>query len=238
MSSTKPLVLYSHATGPNPWKVAIILEELKIPYETKSLEFPQMKQEPYESLNPNGRVPAIEDPNTGVKLFEVHPPTIPSQLTKTNNIQSGAIIEYLIETYDTSAALHSTSSPDKFLEKSWLHFQMSGQGPYFGQKAWFTYFHPEKGITSAIERYANEIKRVVGVIDRHLAKTGKPYLVGDKVSYADLAFVPWHMALGFLVPDWDPSKEHPNFTKWNQSLLDRPSVKKITADKAAASQKK
>lgn len=221
MSSTKPLVLYSHATGPNPWKVAIILEELKIPYETKFLEFPQMKQEPYESLNPNGRVPAIEDPNTGVKLFE-----------------SGAIIEYLIETYDTSAALHSTSSPDKFLEKSWLHFQMSGQGPYFGQKAWFTYFHPEKGITSAIERYANEIKRVVGVIDRHLAKTGKPYLVGDKVSYADLAFVPWHMALGFLVPDWDPSKEHPNFTKWNQSLLDRPSVKKITADKAAASQKK
>ncbi|EKG09914.1 Glutathione S-transferase [Macrophomina phaseolina MS6] len=220
MSSLKPIVLYSHASGPNPWKVAIVLEELNLPYETKFLEFPQMKQEPFESLNPNGRVPAIEDPNTGVKLFE-----------------SGAIIEYLIETYDQSATLHYASSPEKFLEKSWLHFQMSGQGPYYGQKAWFAYFHPERNITSAIERYTTEIKRVLGVIDRHLAKSGKPYLVGDKVSYADLAFVPWHMNLGFLLPDSDPSKEFPTFAKWNQSLLERPSVKKIAADKAAASQK-
>lgn len=85
MSSVKPIVLYSHATGPNPWKVAIILEELKIPYETKFLEFPEMKQEPYESLNPNGRVPAIEDPNTGINVFEVRlhslPPSHPSKLT-------------------------------------------------------------------------------------------------------------------------------------------------------------
>lgn len=220
MSSLKPLVLYSHATGPNPWKVAIILEELQLPYETKFLEFPQMKQDPYESINPNGRVPALEDLNTGVKLFE-----------------SGAIITYLIDTYDKDASLHSTTLPEKYLEQSWLHFQMSGQGPYYGQKAWFTYFHPEKNLTSAIDRYANEIKRVVGVIDRHLQKSGKPYLVGDRVSYADLAFVPWHMALGFLVPDWDYAKEAPHFAKWNQSLLDRPAVKKIAEEKAKASQK-
>ena len=77
----------------------------------------------------------------------------------------------------------------------------------------------------------------VSVIDRHLQKSGKPYLVGDRVSYADLAFVPWHMALGFLVPDWDYAKEAPHFAKWNQSLLDRPAVKKIAEEKAKASQK-
>ncbi|KAL0257752.1 hypothetical protein SLS55_006915 [Diplodia seriata] len=220
MSSLKPIVLYSHATGPNPWKVAIILEELKIPYETKFLEFPEMKQDPYESINPNGRVPAIEDPNTGIKLFE-----------------SGAIIQYLVDTYDKSNALHHASGAEKYLEQAWLHFQMSGQGPYYGQKAWFTYFHPEKNLTSAIDRYANEIKRVVGVIDRHLKKTGNPYLVGDRVSYADLAFVPWHMGLGFLTPDWDYAKDFPTFAKWNQSLLDRPAVKKIADDKAMAAQK-
>jgi glutathione S-transferase len=60
------------------------IEELKIPYETKLLEFPEMKQPAYEKINPNGRVPAIEDPNTGLILWE-----------------SGAIIEYLVETYDT-----------------------------------------------------------------------------------------------------------------------------------------
>lgn len=76
---TKPIVLYSHASGPNPWKVAILLEELGLPYETRFQEFPDLKKEPYISLNPNGRVPAIEDPNTGITLGEVsstrfHPP--------------------------------------------------------------------------------------------------------------------------------------------------------------------
>lgn len=78
MAATQPLILYSHNTGPNPWKVAIILEELKVPYETKFLDFPAMKQEPFESLNPNGRVPALEDPNTGVKMFEVRTQASPS----------------------------------------------------------------------------------------------------------------------------------------------------------------
>ena len=68
---TKPITLYSHASGPNPWKVAILLEELGLPYETVYLQFSDLKKEPFESKNPNGRVPAIEDPNTGVTMFEV-----------------------------------------------------------------------------------------------------------------------------------------------------------------------
>lgn len=68
---SKPIILYSHKGGPNPWKVAIILEELGLPYETKFIEFQDMKKEgPLIDINPNGRVPAIEDPNTGVSMFE------------------------------------------------------------------------------------------------------------------------------------------------------------------------
>ncbi len=88
---SKPIILYGHAQvsslfvgppvsfidslpqGPNPWKVAIILEELGLKYEHKMLDFPDMKKEPYESINPNGRVPSIEDPNTGLAIFEVSP---------------------------------------------------------------------------------------------------------------------------------------------------------------------
>lgn len=51
--------------------MAIILEELGVPYENKFLDFGELKKEPFISINPNGRVPAIEDPNTGFKLFEV-----------------------------------------------------------------------------------------------------------------------------------------------------------------------
>jgi glutathione S-transferase len=55
---------------------------------------------------------------------------------------------------------------------------MSGQGPYFGQAAWFTKFHSEQ-VKSAQDRYLDQIKRVVSVLDKHLQ--GKQYLVGDKV---------------------------------------------------------
>ena len=67
----------------------------------------------YEKVNPNGRVPAIEDPNTGITLWE-----------------SGAIIEYLIEKYDTSKSLTYDTEPEKYHLKQWLYFQTSGQGPY------------------------------------------------------------------------------------------------------------
>ncbi|KAM3496877.1 hypothetical protein MY10362_009754 [Beauveria mimosiformis] len=78
MASLQPIKLYAHKKGPNPWKVALILEELGLPYETTYLEFPDAKVEPYISLNPNGKLPAIQDPNHSIELFE-----------------SGAIIEYL-----------------------------------------------------------------------------------------------------------------------------------------------
>lgn len=71
MASLQPIKLYAHKKGPNPWKVALLLEELGLPYETTYLEFPETKVEPYVSLNPNGKLPSIEDPNQGIKLFEV-----------------------------------------------------------------------------------------------------------------------------------------------------------------------
>jgi glutathione S-transferase len=51
--------------------------------------------------------------------------------------QSCQIIEYLIDRYDTSANLTYTSSPEKYYVKQWLMFQVSGQGPYFGQGYWY-----------------------------------------------------------------------------------------------------
>lgn len=174
-----------------------------------------LKKEPYESINPNGRVPAIEDPNTGVTIFE-----------------SGAIVEYLIENYDKNNILNYTTSPEKYQLKSWLHFQMSGQGPYFGQFAWFNFFHPEK-IPSAIERYTKEIKRVIGVLDRQL-KQNKGHLVGDKVTYADLAFIMWNnVVFGPLKEEIDAEKNFPDFFAWHQKLISRPAVSKVLETKAS-----
>lgn len=203
--SLQPITLHSHASGPNPWKVVMVLQELNIPYIDKYVEFSEIKKEPYVSVNPNGRVPAIEDPNTGITLWE-----------------SGAILEYLVETYDKEHKISFTQgSKDYFLAKQWLHFQMSGQGPYFGQAVWFTRYHPEK-VESAKERYVNEIRRVSGVLDKYLAD--KEYLVGGKFSYVDLAFIPWYIILPLL--DIDASKEFPNLDAWLKRQQARPAIAK------------
>lgn len=115
----KPIKLYSHPGGPNPWKVAILLEELGIPYDTQLMDFGELKKDPFESVNPNGRVPAIEDPNTGLNMWE-----------------SGAIIAYLLETYDKGNTLRYTAGKERWEQECWLHLQTSGQGPYYGQRAW------------------------------------------------------------------------------------------------------
>lgn len=64
-------VIENKKKGPNPWKVAIILEELGVPYHQEFLDFSVLKQEPFISANPNGRLPALEDSNTSITLFEV-----------------------------------------------------------------------------------------------------------------------------------------------------------------------
>lgn len=219
MSSTiKPIHIHGHASGPNPWKVAIILEELQIPYEWEMMDMGEIKKPPFEKINPNGRVPVIIDPNTNITLWE-----------------SGAIIEYLVETYDKANTLTYTTFPEKYHLKQWLHFQMSGQGPYFGQAAWFNVLMPEK-VPQAQKRYKDQLVRVFDVLNRALE--GKEYLVGDKCTYADLAFVTWDAIVPWIFGDeykeLNIENNYPNFFAWNKRVTARPAVKKVLADRQAA----
>ncbi|GIJ91351.1 glutathione S-transferase, nitrogen catabolite repression regulator [Aspergillus pseudoviridinutans] len=116
-ASLKPNVPWSHVIGPNPLKVVFILEQLGFLYEQKYLPMDEMKKEPFVNINPNGRIPAIEDPNAAITLWE-----------------SGAILECLVEAYNKQNAISFPAGTPEYLHaKQWLHFQMSGQGPYFGQ---------------------------------------------------------------------------------------------------------
>lgn len=148
---------------------------------------------------------AIVDPNTNLKLWE-----------------SGAIIQYLITQYDKEHKLSYTSLIERNQLNQWLMFQMSGQGPYFGQASWFGILHPEK-IPSAIERYQNEVRRVLGVLDGALE--GKDWLVGDKCTFADLAFVTWNDTLPLMGMGEDPLKEFVNVVAWHKRMTSRESFK-------------
>ena len=98
--------------------MSIILTELSLAFESEFLALNNIKNPEYLKLNPNGRLPTLIDPNNGgFTLWE-----------------SGAIIEYLIAKYDKDHLIsYEAGSNLDFECKQWLYFQMSGQGPYYGQ---------------------------------------------------------------------------------------------------------
>ena len=124
MSSTiQPLTLYGR-DGPHPPKVAMLLTLLSIPHTTNPISFADVKSPAFLAINPNGRMPALHDPNTDITIWE-----------------SGAIIEYLVETYDKERKLSfERGSKEDWMARQWLYFQVSGQGPYFGQVVWVCFF--------------------------------------------------------------------------------------------------
>jgi glutathione S-transferase len=93
---------------------------------------------------------------------------------------------------------------------------------YFGQADWFVSRHHEK-IPSAIERYQNEIRRIFGVLEGLLE--GKQWLVGDKVTFADLAFLPYNDRVErFLTcPAENRFDGFPNVKAWHEKMTSRPS---------------
>ncbi|KAJ5638760.1 glutathione transferase [Penicillium herquei] len=206
---SQPITVWLTPPGPNSWKVICVLEELQIPYNIHSFKFDDVKNPPFINVNPNGRVPAIVDPNTNLTLWE-----------------SGAIIQYLEEVYDTEKKLTYETLNERHLLNQYLHFQMSGQGPYYGQAGWFTVLHHEK-LPSAIARYHAQIHRILGVLNGLLE--GKEWLVGDKCTFADLSFLPWNNRVNMVLatpPGEDPLEPYPNVRAWQRRMESRPSWKR------------
>ena len=186
-----------------------MLEESGLEYEAHLVSFSTDDQHSpeFESLNPNGKIPAILDPNgPGGKplgLFE-----------------SGAILQYLAE---KSGKLLSDDPATKYETIQWLHFQMGGIGPMFGQFGHFYKFakdtcdHPYP-----TERYKNEVQRLCEVMDGHLSD--KEYMVGGEYSIADLAIWPWYRTLGgfYEAGDFLELNEYENVNRWSKLCSERP----------------
>ena len=159
---------------PNGQKVHIALEELGLPYTVSPINIGEGEQfrPEFLAINPNHRIPAIVDTDGpgGQKL---------------TLFESGAILIYLAE---KTGKLIPADAHGRYICLQWLMFQMSGIGPMFGQYNHFANYAPEK-LPYAIERYGNEARRLVRVLQRRLAEA--PYLAGNDYSIADIATFPW-----------------------------------------------
>jgi GST-like protein len=162
--------LYTAAT-PNGWKVSVMLEEVGLPYKVKALNLSKLdqKQAWFLQVNPNGRIPAIVDHQDGdFPVFE-----------------SGAILIYLAE---KTGRLLPTERKARSRALQWLMFQMGGVGPMMGQASIFYRYWPEK-YQPAINRYQNEAKRLLGVLNQRLGES--EWLGGEAYSIADIANWCW-----------------------------------------------
>ncbi len=167
------LQLYSLAT-PNGVKISIMLEETGLPYEAHQIDFSEGDQrtDAYLSLNPNGKIPAIIDPDgpngEPLALFE-----------------SGAILHYLAE---KTGKLLPEAAAARWHAMQWVFFQVGHVGPMFGQVGYFHKFEGrEWDDKRALKHYVAESARLLGVMDTHLA--GREWFVADSFSIADISML-------------------------------------------------
>ena len=206
------LQLYSLPT-PNGVKASIMLEEIELPYEPHLIDIGKNESWTSEflSLNPNGKIPAIIDPDgpggKPIGLFE-----------------SGAILLYLAE---KTGKLLPADPAARYETIAWVFFQMASVGPMFGQVGFFHKFAGrEIEDKRPLERYSAESKRLLGVLETRL--DGRQWIMGDDYTIADVSMIGWvRNQIGFYgagdLVDYASLKHVP---AWLERALARPAVQR------------
>jgi GST-like protein len=205
------LQLYSLNT-PNGVKVSIMLEELGLPYEPHLVDIGKDETWTPEflSLNPNGKIPAIVDPDgPGGRPFGL--------------FESGAILLYLA---DKTGRLIPSDPARRWETIQWVFFQMAAVGPMFGQLGYFNRF-AGRAIEDKrpLQRYAGESKRLLGVLERRLE--GREWIMGE-YGIADVATLGWvrNLVTFYEARDLVEFDTLRNVPAWLERGLARPAVQR------------
>jgi len=210
-----PLQLYSLGT-PNGQKVTIMLEELLAAghrgaeYDAWLIRINEGEQfsSGFVAINPNSKIPAMLDRSSDppTKLFE-----------------SGSILLYLAEKF---GAFLPTEHYRRAATMNWLMWQM-GSAPFVGGGFGHFYAYAPLKIEYAINRYAMETKRLLHVLDTHLAAS--EYMAGDEYTIADIAIWPWYGAImrsAYGAQEFLSVGEYRNVARWVDLIGSRPAVKR------------
>jgi GST-like protein len=208
-----PLQLYSLGT-PNGVKVTILLEELLAAglgaeYDAFLINITQGVQfgSGFVELNPNSKIPALFDVETGLRVFE-----------------SGAILLYLAEKY---GAFIPADLAGRTECQSWLMWQM-GSAPYLGGGFGHFYAYAPEKYQYPIDRFTMEVKRQLDVLNQRLENN--TYLCGNEYTIADMAVFAWYGVL--LIDDlYSASKflsvdDYTPAVRWAKSIDARDAVQR------------
>ena len=208
------LQLYSLAT-PNGVKVTVMLEELleaghkNADYDAWLINIQEGDQfgSGFVGVNPNSKIPALFDHDTGVRVFE-----------------SGNILLYLAEKF---GAFLPKDIKGRTETLNWL-FWLQGSAPYLGGGFGHFYAYAPEKMEYPINRFSMEAKRQLDVLDRQLAD--HPFIAGDDYTIADMAIAPWY---GSVVrgDTYDAAKfldtaSYKNVNRWVDSVFARPAYQR------------
>ena len=198
------MILFYYNSGPNPMKVALLLEEAGLPYEPRPIDMLKGDQHTaeYRAINPNAKAPAIVD--DGIAVFD-----------------SNAILLYLAE--KTGRFLPPDTPAGRAELLSWLMFIATGVGPYSGQAVHFRHFAPE--MPYAHNRYQREVERHYRILDERLAH--HKYLAGDTYTIVDMALWGWARMVPRVLEG--AYEAMPNVKRLLDEISERPAAKAALA---------
>lgn len=203
--------LYTAATM-NGYKPVIFLEEAGVPYDLTFVDFSKNEQKApdYLKLNPNGKIPTIEDRSEGRAIFE-----------------SGAILWHLATKY---GKFLPTDEAAKSEVMQWMFFQVGHIGPMMGQAMYFQHIAAPNGQVEpfSIKRYVDESRRLLEVMNTRLE--GRDWIAADEYTIADMMLYPWARAYVWARASVDGL---PHLKAWFDRIDERPAVQKaLTIPKA------
>jgi GST-like protein len=207
-----PIELFYWPT-PNGWKISIMLEECGLPYVVSPVDISKGEQfaPAFLAISPNNRIPAIVDPaGPGGRPISV--------------FESGAILQYLGR---KTGKFYPPDGRARVAVDEWLFWQMGGLGPMAGQANHFRRYAPQK-IAYAIDRYTDEVNRLLGVLNRRLMSCD---FVAGRYSIADMASFGWIKLaerMGQNLSDF------PHLHRWFETIKARPAVKRALAIRVEA----
>ena len=201
------MIRFHYHPTPNPLKVALALEEMGLAYEVVPVDTFKGEQHDaaFRAINPNGKVPAIEDGD--VTVFD-----------------SNAILLYLAE---RSGQFMPADGPARGAALSWLMFVATGLSPFSGQAVHFLRMAPED-LPYAKNRYLREVERHYSVLDGRLGQS--EWLAGDDYSVADMAAWGWAQFAPYIFGDAGLSA-YPNVERMRDAISARPAAAKALAIK-------
>ncbi len=192
---------YFHPS-PNPMKVALLLGELELAFETVAVDiFKGGQHEPeFRKLNPNGKVPVIVD--DGITVFDSH-----------------AILLYLA---DKHGRFLPSGGAERAATLSWLELVATGLSPFSGQAVHFLHYAPES-LPYAKNRYLKEVERHYQVLEERLASSA--FLAGAAYGIADMALWGWARGAEYIFGESRLSR-YPSVERVVQGISRRPAAQR------------